>query len=282
MINTARGLVLGGGGVVGTAWMAGLASGLRREGVDLAEADMIVGTSAGAIVGTILATGQDLDLLDDPAPPADQGDSARKVDPGRLTEVFAVLRDASLEPADARRRVGRLALAAETITEQAHIAGISALITAREWPDRELLITAADIETGELKVWDRAGGASLPAAVASSCAMPGVSPPITINGRQYMDGGIVSGTNADVATGADVLVLVEPLAHLFPREPLERELASTGAGTVITINPDHAALHAFGPDLGDWAAWQPARQAGIRQAATTAERVRAAWCRRAG
>jgi NTE family protein len=255
---------------------------LRREGVDLAEADVIVGTSAGAIVCTILAAGQDLDLLDAPARPADQGDSAPKADPGRLTEVFAVLRDASLEPADARRRVGRLALATETITEQAHIAGMSTLMTAREWPDRELLITAVDIETGELKVWDRAGGAPLPTAVASSCALPGVSPPISINGRQYMDGGMWSGTNADVAIGADVLVVVEPLAHLFPREPLERELAATGAGTVIAINPDQAALEAFGPDLGNWAAWQPARQAGIRQAATTAERVRAVWTRHAG
>jgi len=110
-------------------------------------------TSAGAIVGTMLATGQDLELLDPPARQADKGDSAPEPDPGRLTEVFAVLRDTSLEPADARRRVGRLALAAETITEQAHVAGISTLIIARAWPDRELLVTAVDIETGELKVW---------------------------------------------------------------------------------------------------------------------------------
>jgi NTE family protein len=262
--------------------MAGLASGLRREGVDLADADVIVGTSAGAIVGTMLATGQDLNALGGPAGPADLGGSAPRADPGRLAEVFTILGDASLEPADARRRVGLLALAAETITEQAHIAMISAMIMAREWPDSELLITAADVETGGLKVWDRAGGAPLPAAVASSCAMPGASPPVTINGRQYMDGGVVSGTNADVATGAGVLVVVEPLAHLFPREPLQRELAAAGAGTVIRISPDQAAVDAFGPDVGDWAAWQPARQAGIRQAAETAERVRAAWRRRPG
>jgi NTE family protein len=165
-MNTTRALVLGGGGTVGTAWTAGLVSGLRREGVDLAEADLIVGTSAGAIVGTMLATGQDLDLLDAPASPSDQSGSAPKADPGRLTEVFAILRDPSLEPADARRRVGRVALAAETVTEQAHIALMSTLITAREWPDRELLITVVDIETGELKVWDRAGVAPLPTAAA--------------------------------------------------------------------------------------------------------------------
>jgi NTE family protein len=97
-----------------------------------------------------------------------------------------------------------------------------------------------------------------------------------------MDGGIGSGTNADVVTGADVLVVVEPLAHLFPREPLERELAAAGAGTVVTINPDQAALDAFGTNMGDWAAWQPAHQAGLRQAATAAERVSAAWHRHAG
>jgi NTE family protein len=202
-VNTTRALVLGGGGVVGTAWMAGLVGGLRREGVDLAEADVIVGTSAGSIVGTMLATGQDLDS-DAPARPADQGDSAPKADPGRLTEAFAILADAGLEPADARRRVGRIALAAETTTEQAHLAGISTLITAYEWPDRELLITAVDVETGELKVWDRVGDAPLPTAIASSCALPGVSSPITVNGRRYMDGGIGSGTDADVVTGADV------------------------------------------------------------------------------
>jgi NTE family protein len=275
-VDTTRALVLGGGGVVGTAWMTGLVSGMRREGVDLATADLIVGTSAGSIVGTMLATGQNLDS-GAPARPANQGDSAPQADGGRLTEVFAILADRGLEPADARRRVGRIALAAETITEQAHIAGISTLITAHEWPDRELLITAVDVESGELKVWDRAGAAPLRTAVASSCALPGVSPPITVNGRRYMDGGIGSGTNADVATGADVLVLVEPLAHLFPREPFERELAAAGAVTVITINPDQAALNAFGPDLGNWKAWQPAHEAGIRQAATTAEQVRAAW-----
>ena len=174
MANATRALVLAGGAVVGMAWMAGLASGLRREGVDLADADVIVGTSAGAIVGTMLATGQDLDLPGAPVPPAGQGDPAPNSGPGRLTQVFAILGDVSLEPGDARRRVGQLALAAETISEQAHIALISTLVTAREWPDRNLLITAVDVETGELKVWDRYGSTS----TAASCQEPTpTSPP---------------------------------------------------------------------------------------------------------
>jgi NTE family protein len=270
-MSTTRALVLGGGGVVGTAWMTGLVSGLRQEGVDLAEADVIVGTSAGSIVGTKLATGQDLDS-DTPAPSADQGDSAPKADRGRMTEAFAILADASLEPADARRRVGRLALAAGTINEHAHIARMGFLIGAREWPARTLLITAVDIETGEPQIWDRASGAPLPAAVASSCAMPGLYPPITINGRRYMDGALRSGTNADLAAGARVLVVIEPVANMFPASPLQ-----PGAGTVLRIIPDSATLAAFGPDLSDRAAWTSAYQAGVRQAAEAAQRVRATW-----
>jgi NTE family protein len=277
MMKTTRALVLGPGGVVGTAWMAGLASGLRRDGVDLAEADLIVGTSAGAIVGALLATGQDPDRLADPSRPADPDGSTPEADPGRVAEVFTVLADPGLEPAAARRRVGRLALAAETGTEHAYIARMASLISAREWPDRKLLITAVDIETGEPKVWDRASGAPLPAAVASSCAMPGVYPPITINGRRYMDGALRSGTNTDLATGADVLVVIEPLAHRFPASSSTESSPQHGEGTVVAIAPDPAAVDAFGPDLHDRAAWQPSYQAGVRQAAKAADRVRATW-----
>ncbi|MFB7463516.1 patatin-like phospholipase family protein [Streptomyces sp. NPDC056224] len=101
-----RALVLGPGGHVGAAWMAGLAYGLHRDGVDLGEADPIVGTSAGAIVGALLATGQNPGRLATSARP----DAHRlKADPGRMGEVFAVLGDRSLEPGEARRRVGMLA-----------------------------------------------------------------------------------------------------------------------------------------------------------------------------
>jgi NTE family protein len=75
MVDSA--VVLGPGGPAGTAWMAGLAEGLRREGVDLGAADLIVGTSAGAIVGAILASGGDLARLAALPAPADPGDRVR-------------------------------------------------------------------------------------------------------------------------------------------------------------------------------------------------------------
>ncbi|MBD0670931.1 patatin-like phospholipase family protein [Streptomyces sp. CBMA156] len=277
-----RALALGAGGLVGTAWMAGLAGGLRRDGVDLGEADLIVGTSAGAILAALLATGQDPGRLATPVRPAGSGSTPPRVDGRRLGEVFAVLGDAASDPAEAWRRAGRIALAAETGPEQAHVARMRAMAGADQWPDRKLLITAMDAGTGEPKVLDRASGAPLSSAVAASTAFPGIYPPITINGRRYMDGSLRSATNAGLAAGARTLVVIDPQAHLFPRELLHRELAAAGAHTVVTIEPDAASVRAFGPNLNDRTTWEPAYQAGLHQAAEAAEQLRPAWKTAAG
>ncbi|WP_030985572.1 patatin-like phospholipase family protein [Streptomyces sp. NRRL S-1813] len=264
MRNFDRALVLGPGSHVGTAWMAGLAYGLRRDGGDLGEADLIVGTSAGAIVAALLATGQDPGRL---ATSARQPAHRLKVDPRRMGQVFAVLGDRSLEPGEARRRVGRLALDSTDLqAEETLIAGRAALIGADAWPERRLLITAVDATTGEPVVWDRDSGVPLVHAVAASSAFPGAAPPVAIDGRRYMDGALRAGPNADLAVGARTLVVVEPMAHLFPREPLNQQLAAVGACAMVTIGPDPASVRAFGSDMGDLAAWEPAYQAGLRQA----------------
>lgn len=166
-------VVLGPGGLVGTAWLLGLAAGLRRGGVDLADADLIVGTSAGAIAGAVLATGGD---------------------PERLS----ALPDPSPDPT------------APTIPEDVHVARMAWLIGAHDWPDRRLLITAVDVETGRPVVWDRASGVPLASAVAASCAMPAAYPPVTIEGRRYMDGALGGGSNIHLADGADPVVVIEP------------------------------------------------------------------------
>ncbi|MDH6123983.1 patatin-like phospholipase family protein [Kitasatospora sp. GP82] len=272
-----RALALGAGGPVGAAWMAGLACGLRRGGVDLSNADLIVGTSTGAIIGAVLATGQDPDRLATPVRPADTNSTPPQVDGRRLGEAFAVLGNAASNPAEAWRRVGQIALAAETGPEQAHVTRMRAMAGTDHWPDRKLLITAMDAETGEQEVFDRASGAPLPSAVAASTAFPGIYPPITINGRRYMDGSLRSATNAALAAGARTLVVIDPQAHLFPRELLQQELAVAAAHTVVTIEPDPASIRAFGSDLNDRTAWEPAYQAGLRQATDAAEQLRLAW-----
>ncbi|WP_310713422.1 patatin-like phospholipase family protein [Streptomyces lydicus] len=270
-----RALVLGPGGLLGTAWMAGLAHGLRREGVDLGEAELTVGTSAGAIVAAALSSGQDLERFAAPAPVA--GPRPRP-DARLMGEVFAVLGDPGLEPAEARRRVGRLALdSADPEAEQALLTVRRALIGTDTWPDRRLLITAVDASTGEPVVWDRSSGVPLTRAVAASSAFPGVAPPVTVQGRRYMDGALRSGTNADLARGCRALLVVDPMAH--PREPLDADPLGTepsvaGTDTVVTLVPDPATARVFGSDLNDPAAREPAFRAGLHQAADVVEQLR--------
>jgi NTE family protein len=249
--------------------MAGLAQGLRREGVDLGAAALIVGTSAGAIVGAILASGGDLGRLAALPAPADSGGRVR-TDPDRLAEVLATLGDPGLERAGALRRAGRLAVTASTGTQEAAIARMRFLVGAVQWPDRPLLIPSVDAETGEAVIWDRHGAASLPQAVAASTAFPATAPPITIDGRRYIDGALRAGTNLDLAGDARVVIVAEPMAH-------GDGTSSTAAGAqeVVRLVPDADAIKVLGPDLTDITAWVPAYQAGVRQAPSATERIRA-------
>lgn len=279
-----RAVVFGGGGLVGTAWLFGLIAGLRDAGVDLANADLVIGTSAGSIAGAMLTSGADLsgygDLFPEPEPePASAPtDPARPPLPtGSITEMFAMFTDGRLDPVVGRRQVGEFALNAPTMDERAHLDTIGALVPVRAWPTTRLLITSVDTATGEREVWDAARGAALLTAIGASTSVPGVFPPVTINGGRYMDGGVWSVTNADLAAGADVLLVAEPLAHLVPRETLRRELAAVGAATVVTVSPDEPAIAAFGPDLLSPAGWRPAYRAGVRQGTDTAANLRTAW-----
>lgn len=264
-------LVLGGGGPVGISWLTGIAVGLREAGIDLALADRFVGTSAGAVVGTVLAAGGDpMSLLAEP--PADA--APIQADPAKLAEIFSVMFTPGIDPMDAKRRIGELALAAETEEPAVHIARIGGMVGISEWPDRDLVLTAVDANTGELQMWSPGGAATLAEALASTTCVPGVFPPIPIAGRNYIDGGIRSSVNADLALPADVIVIVEPLAHIFPRTPSDREL---GSAREISIIPDADAIAAFGTDLFDRGALTPAFEAGVRQAADAAPRLKDVW-----
>jgi NTE family protein len=278
LANPDRALVLGGGGPVGTAWMAGLLLGLRRAGLDMGHADRIIGTSAGAIVGAALAVGRDLSGFAHLSEPSDPARHAARPDPARMQEVLAILGTPGLEPGEARRRAGRLALAdRDPAQEQAQISGRHALIGTDSWPDRGLMIVAVDAASGEPVVWDRASGVPLVPAVTASSAFPGASPPIRIGERWYIDGALRSGTNTDLATGARLLVVIEPLAHLFRGQSPRREPRTGQAGTVVSVGPDAASVRAFGTDLYDSASWNPAYQAGLAQAATVADEIAVQW-----
>jgi NTE family protein len=271
-----RALVLGGGGVAGVAWEVGLLAGLAGAGVDLAEADLVVGTSAGSVVGAQLAAGVDLDAayqrqLADPS-----GETVARL-PWSTILRWGWASVSHRDPRKARARIGALALAAETVPEATRRAVFESRIPVREWPARRLLVTAVDAASGEFVVFDRDSGVALLDAVGASCAVPGVWPPVTIGGRRYMDGGVRSAANVDLAAGYDRVLVVAPLPGGAGSAPSVARQAAALTGRVAVVSPDRTAKQAFGRNLLDPASRAPAARAGRDQAAREAARVKDLW-----
>lgn len=268
--------MLGGGGVTGIAWETGLLHGLAEAGVDLTEADLLIGTSAGSVVAAQLAGGVPLEEL--------YADQLRPPDgeiPARLTSAM-ILRYlvAFALPGTGRRkraRLGRAALRARTVSEAERRAVFEGRLAQRGWPDRLLRVTAVNTADGAFAVFDRDSGAPFLDAVAASCAVPLVWPPVTIDGHRYMDGGIRSTANADLATGYERVVVLAPITKALSRATRpDAQVASLDARSIL-LSPDAEALKAIGGNILDPARRAPAAEAGRAQAVAVAEAVREVW-----
>jgi NTE family protein len=135
-----------------------------------------------------------------------------------------------------------------------------------------------DVATGEFRVFDRDAGVPLVLAVAASCAVPGVWPPVTIEGRRYMDGGVRSGSNADLAAGYDRVVVLAPLVRAIgPGVGAQVEALRKNGSRAELVTPDPAALKAFGRNVLDPAKRADAARAGRTQSASAIDRVRSVW-----
>ncbi|WP_018177879.1 patatin-like phospholipase family protein [Jongsikchunia kroppenstedtii] len=263
-------VVLGGGGSAGIGWMSGVIRGLAASGVDLSGADQIIGTSAGSVVGTWLAAGVDMaDHAESPPVAA----AASGHDVGWMQKVFEIMTRYPDDPTEARRQLGAFARSAEVMSEATQLERIGSRLPSPDWPsapDGPLQITAVDCESGGLSVFDAASGVPLVRAIAASCAVPGVYPPVTIGESVYMDGGMRSGTNADLARPSEAVVVLQPLAHLTPSENLQNELARVDADRQIVVGPDADSIAAFGTDPLRAESWGPSHQAGRAQGAALA------------
>lgn len=270
--------MLGGGGVTGIAWETGLLAGLAEAGVDLTSADLVVGTSAGSVVGAQILSGVSVKDLYAEQLTEPRAERAAKIG-ATVTLRFAA---SMLWPGgeeQARARLGRAALKARTVPESERKAIIKQRLPVDSWPERRLLITAVDAETGELRVFDRDGDVALLEAVAASCAVPLVWPPISIDGRRYIDGGVRSIANADLATGCDRVVVVAPVTFALRKSGrIENQLASLGSGIrSAVISPDAEARKAIGSNVLDPAHRVASARAGHAQSAAVAESVEAIW-----
>ncbi|MCY7394591.1 MAG: patatin-like phospholipase family protein [Nocardioides sp.] len=276
-----RGLVLGGGGITGIAWETGLAAGLLELGVDLGDADLVVGTSAGSVVGAQLRSGTPVTELyarqistPVPAPTPSFG----------LSVLLGFASAALLSRGDPERMGRRLgawavkrAAAGRTPTLAARLDAIRARLTSLEWPERSLLVTAVEAGLGELRVFDGTDGTSLLDAVAASCAVPGVYPPVPIGAQTYVDGGARSGTNADLAAHCDAVLVLAPIDR--SRGPMRSATQQLGDTRHVVLTPDAASRTAIGNNVLAVSARPASARAGFAQAAAVADEVRALWAR---
>jgi len=278
MATEGRALVLGGGGVTGVAWEIGLLYGLAEHGIDLSAADLFVGTSAGSVVAAQVTNGVPLEKLFAAELSDTRGDRNASMGPAVLLRY---LYSAAL-PGDrlrGRRWLGRAALRAKTVPESERRAAIMSRVPHDDWPATPLRITAVAAETGEVAVFDADSGVSLIDAVAASCAVPLVWPPMTVNGTRYVDGGVRSAANVDLAAGYGRVVVVVPIARALRRanRPAE-QVAALGPGVrSALVSPDEAALTAIGRNPLSPDRRADAADAGRKQAAAVAEDVRNAW-----
>ncbi|CAM8649040.1 RssA Predicted esterase of the alpha-beta hydrolase superfamily [Acidimicrobiia bacterium] len=272
-----KALVLGGGGVAGVAWELGVLDSLFAAGVDLTDADLVVGTSAGSVVAAQICSGEALSALCDR-----QSDSGSELKaPGNfadLIDAFVGALAGNPEEDERNRRIGKIALSATTVDESARRDVILSRLPSTQWPARNLVITAVDVETGEFVTFDQASGVELVDAIGASCAVPGVWPPVTIGDRRFMDGGVRSIANSDLADGYDVIVVLAPLTGTLGR-PFAAEIdALRVSGSVVeVVEGDATSLTAFGADPLDPATRIPALAEGRRQGAAFVTRLAEIW-----
>jgi NTE family protein len=273
MVAIGSTLVLGGGGVAGIAWMTGLLAGLADAGQDVTGGvDLVIGTSAGATVAAQLGSGLSLDEL-----------FARQVDPALAARELLVeldlatfgadlqpYLDGAASPGDLLRRFGRFALDAKTVPEPERRAVIESRLPSVAWPATPTKLIAIDCESGELAAFDADSGVSLVDAVGASAAVPGIWPPVTIDGRRYMDGGVRSSDNADLAAGAARVVVISPLGMntqlptWLPLRDVVAGLSADGAAVTV-VSPDPASAAAIGANPLDPDTRVPAATAGRAQ-----------------
>jgi NTE family protein len=278
---SSRALVLGGGGVAGIGWETGVLFALAEGGVDVTAADVVIGTSAGSAVAAQLLSGTPLATLYDRHvfPDGPSTEIAAELDVEKMAADWAALLSTHEPGPQLRAAIGRYAIAAGTVSERRRRAVIEARLPSHEWPSRDLRIVVVDAATGEDRVLTRDDGVALVDAVAASCAVPGIWPPVTIDGRRYVDGGVRSSANVDLAEGYDVVLVLAPVKDFMSPEPaIAKRLAKVEKKSkVFRIEPDDAAIAAIGPNPLDPAAAGPAARAGRAQGTAAVAAVMELW-----
>jgi NTE family protein len=294
-------LVLGGGGAAGNAWEIGVIAGLAEAGLDLTEtADLVIGTSSGATAAAqVFSDIPPAELLASVLSPPVQGAGPNRGRPPALpmATVFERMRAisaAATSAADLQRAMGAFGLECDSVlgpTAGQHRAVVAARLPCHEWPATAMIVVAVNAHTGELAPFDRDSGVDLVDAVTAGTALPGSSPTININGTHYINGGVRSPENADLASGYANVVVLSPFGGRSGTLPdgqfegLRRrpewgmdlegqvETLRKQGSRVEVITPDVDSRTAMGTNQMDPATRVPAARAGFAQGKQEATRV---------
>ena len=268
-MTTKRALVLAGGGLAGIAWEIGILRGIADASPHTADAlresDVLVGTSAGSTVAAQLISELSLDALFERQLDTTTTELNPDVGVDEITELFLTAVSQPGSKAEKLRRIGSVALSTDTVPEIVRRDVIEHRLPEHEWPpQRDLRISAIDTATGELVTLDRNSGVNLIDAVAASCAVPGVWPPVTIGGARYMDGGVGSTVNLELAADCAVVVALLPQGRTSP-SPFGTgavEEVDNFPGSAFGVFADDESLAAFGRNPLDPACRAPSASAG--------------------
>ena len=272
--------MLGGGGFPGSAWETGLIAGLFEAGIDLTTADLVVGTSAGSVVGAQLTSGASVPEVYAAQLTTPSSATPRRFGAREALHFTVALVRARGDVEALGRRLGAWSAREEqrgrTLSPEERYATTDWRLRGADWPDPpRLLVTAVDQVTGRLRVFDGTDGVPLRDAVTASTAVPGVYPPVPIAGRRYIDGGARSGGNADLARGCDLVLALMPRDRsVGPMRSVAQQLE--GVPTLV-IGPDEKGAAAVGANLLDPASQVASARAGHAQAAAVADAVREHW-----
>jgi len=279
-----RGLVLGGGGVLGGTWAVGALTAMERQfGFTAAEADVIVGTSAGSVIAALIGAGISTAELAQQygGEPVTSGPLSgysfdpvqavggkrpglpRVLAPGSPKLIGAGLRNLRSMPTTAVLSAF-MPEGGKSLERIGHL--VDAVTPLGEWsPHKGVWVVAMDYEDGRRVVFGRPGSrvASLSSAVMASCAIPGWFAPVTIDGRTYVDGGAVSATSIDVLThaGLDEVYVIAPMISFSMDSPrgvsarLERrwraELTKAARKEAALVRAAGAVVRMLGPGPED-------------------------------
>ena len=248
--NRQRALVLGGGGFVASSWITGLIIGMAESGVDVRDADVLIGTSAGARVALQLASGAALEEVFARqvgagrhfAAAPEVGRQSGAIDMSRVQQEVARAKELGGSRAEILQRYGQLALA--LTGPERGVVGATQL-PVEGWPERPIQLIALNAETGIRRAFDQASGITLADAVRATTASFGAAP-VWFEGQPYIDGGYYSSDNADLAAGFEQVLVVALKApswatRLVSVEEGIAELRASGA-EVELIQPDDEAM----------------------------------------